>query len=252
MVSWFIAFLALVDHNSCAQELSLGEQPVYEVYKTSEQMLVDGRSTEEIWQKAEARSFEYFYRVDKPTDVQKGKFKMVWDDANLYVYYEFEDRYLTAREKQRDGQPYDDDCAELFIIPAADSLDSHIGFELNLYNASNDFIYFNDYFKGKNYVFKAFDPNHKSAIFFKGTINDNTDIDQGWSLELAIPLDTFRDLPHSMKIKAGSRWAFQAVRQDRNDLEGRRRSSATLFPIYDIEKGVHQANRFGLMKFVDY
>ncbi|MFY0626765.1 MAG: carbohydrate-binding family 9-like protein [Reichenbachiella sp.] len=231
--------------------LSLGEQPVYQVMKSIDPMFVDGKMDEPIWAKAEVRSLDNFYRVEMPSDKQPSSIRMVWDDENLYVFYQIQDKYLTARETKPDGQPYNDDCVEFFIIPAPDSLDSHIGFEVNLFKATNDFIYFNNYYQKRNYVFKAFDPDHEVEVTYEGTINDNSDLDQGWTLELAIPFSTFRDLPGTLKNIEGSKWAIQAVRQDRNDAEGDRRSSATLFPVYDIKKSVHQANRFGLMKFIE-
>lgn len=214
-------------------------------------MIIDGKMNEPVWQKAEARSFDSFYRVEKSTDKQKSIFKMVWDEKNLYLFYQFEDRYLTARETNRDGEPYNDDCAEIFIIPAPDSLDSHIGFELNIFKASNDFVFFNKYYQNKDYVFKAFNPEHEAEITYNGTLNDNSDIDQGWTLELKIPMTTFRNLRTDMVPGKGVKWAIQAVRQDRNDAEGVRRSTSTLFPIYEASKGVHQANRFGLIEFLE-
>ncbi len=84
-----------------------------------------------------------------------------------------------------------------------------------------------------------------------GTLNDNSDIDTGWSMEMAIPLTNFRKLTELNPIKTGTKWAFLAVRQDRNDITGDRRSTSTIFPIFDIEKSVHQPNRFGLMEFIN-
>jgi hypothetical protein len=232
------------------QKLSLGEQPIFKVSKTSEPISVDGKMNEESWKKSEARKLEYFYRVDKPTDQQQTTFRMLWDEKNLYLFFQMEDKYLTVRETQRDAEPYLDDCAEIFLITAPDSLDTHFGYELNLNKASNDFIYFNNYHNGKDVVYRSFNPNFEVEVTYDGTINDNSDIDTGWTMELAIPISNFGELGQVEPIKNGSRWAFLAVRQDRNDAAGNRRSTSTIFPIYDISKNVHQANRFGLMEFV--
>ncbi|MDO6819131.1 hypothetical protein [Zobellia sp. 1_MG-2023] len=70
-------------------------------------------------------------------------------------------------------------------------------------------------------------------------------------MEMAIPYSNFGELGEVVTIKPGNRWAFLAIRQDRNDAKGNRRSTSTIFPIYDISKNVHQANRFGLMEFVE-
>jgi len=233
------------------KKLSLGEQPVFKVSRSNESMVIDGKMDEAIWSKTESRTFDYMYRMEKPSDKQKTTFRMLWDDSNLYVFYQFEDKYLTARETKRDGVPYFDDCAEIFIIPVPDSLNTHIGYELNLYKASNDFIFFNNYYKGKDIALKPFNPDFKVEVTYQGTINDNSDLDTGWTMEMSIPLANFGFLGEFEPVKKGTKWAFLAIRQDRNDAEGDRRSTSTIFPIYDIEMSVHQPNRFGLMEFVD-
>lgn len=232
-------------------KLVLGQQPLFKVFKTGETIVVDGKMEEDIWQKTESRTLDYFYRVEKSDDEQQTTFRMLWDETHLYLFYEMKDKFLTARETKRDGEPYLDDCAEIFFITVPDSLDTHFGYELNLNKASNDFIYFNDYHDGKDVVYKSFNPEFEVEVTYEGTINDNSDIDVGWTMELAIPISNFGELGQLAPIASGTRWAFLAIRQDRNDPEGNRRSTSTIFPIYDISKNVHQANRFGLMEFVD-
>ena len=231
------------------KRLSLGEQPIFRVLKVNENMNIDGEMNEVVWSKTEKRDLDYFYKVDVATDKQRTTFRMAWDEENLYVFFQCEDKFITARETNRDGQPYFDDCAEIFLIPVPDSLDTHFGFELNLYKASNDFVYFNNYYGGEDNILKAFNPDFRVAVTYDGTLNNNTDIDRGWTMELAIPLSTFNSLGSIVPAKKGNQWAFLAIRQDRNDLEGNRRSTSTIFPIYD--SSVHQSNRFGFMEFVD-
>ena len=231
--------------------LSLGEQPVFKASKAKNMITIDGKMNESDWESTEVRSFNYFYRIEKSTDKQRTKYRMLWDEENLYLFFECEDEFITSREKTRDGKPYLDDCAEIMLIPVADSLDIHFCFELNLYKAANDLIFLNNFYKGKDAVVKAYNPEYEVEVDIRGTLNDNSDIDEGWSMELAIPLRAFNNLDTFFKVQKGTQWAFIAVRQDRNDAKGDRRSTSTLFPIYDIEKSIHQPNRFGLLEFVD-
>lgn len=231
------------------KKLSLGEQDVFKVGKTKEAIAIDGKLNETAWKETEACTFDYFYRIEKPGDGQQTKFRMLWDEENLYVFFECEDEYITAREKNRDGQPYLDDCAEIFLIPAPDSLNMHFGFELNLYKSSNDFIWLNNYYRGKSGMVKSYNPDFEVEVSINGTVNNNSDIDKGWTMEMAIPLKLFKGADNFFPVKSGNKWAFLAARQDRNDENGDRRSTSTLFPIYDIGKSVHQPNRFGLLEF---
>lgn len=233
------------------KKLSLGEQPLFKASRTNGPISVDGKMSENAWGNTEARTLDFFYRAEQPNDAQETTFRMLWDETHLYLFYEMKDTFLTARETGRDGEPYLDDCAEIFFITAPDSLDTHFGYELNLNKASNDFIYFNAYYGGKDVVYKSFNPDFEVEVTYEGTINDNSDSDTGWTMELAIPLSNFGELGEIVPVRKGNQWAFLAIRQDRNDAEGNRRSTSTIFPIYDISKNVHQANRFGLVEFTD-
>ncbi len=247
----FICLSASICSAQTEKKISLGEQPIYKAKKALTTITVDGKLNKDEWVNAEVRTLDYFYRIEQASDQQKTTFRMLWDEHNIYLFYKMKDKYLTARETQRDGEPYLDDCAEIFFITAPDSLDTHFGFELNLNKASNDFIYFNDFYQEKSIAFKVYNPDFEVEVSYNGSINNNTDIDEGWCIEMAIPISNFGALGTVVPIAAGSRWAFLAIRQDRNDAEGNRRSTSTIFPIYDISKNVHQANRFGLVEFVD-
>ena len=86
---------------------------------------------------------------------------------------------------------------------------------------------------------------------YDGTINNGKDKDKGWKMEFYIPFSALSDFQNISRPKAGVRWAFQAVRQDRNLVDDRFRSTSTLYPIYDIRLDVHQPARFGLLEFTD-
>lgn len=231
-------------------KLFLGDHTIFTVSKANEPILIDGKRSETAWENTEDRSFDYFYRIEKPGDSQKTNLRMLWDEENLYLFFECEDQYITARETTRDGQPYLDDCAEIFLIPVPDSLDMHFGFEINLNKASNDFVWLNNFYKGKSGLIKSYNPEFRVEVSVIGTVNENTDIDKMWTMEMAIPFELFKGVDNFSPVKTGNRWAFLAARQDRNDEKGSRRSTSTIFPIYDIEKSVHQPNHFGLLEFV--
>ena len=233
------------------ERLTIGQQPVYKIFKTSEIITIDGKMDESSWKNAELQAFTYFYRRDREPDKQSSRFRMLWDDQNLYIFFECEDTALCSREKEFDGRPYLDDCAEFYCIPFPDSLYMHFAWEINIEEVPYDFIQFWSFYNGRNAVIKSYNPDYKIKVYFEGTINDNSDKDKGWQMELAIPFDSFTSINSFYPAIAGTRWAFQAVRQDRNIIDERGRSTSTLFPIYDIFKDVHQPSRFGLMEFVE-
>lgn len=46
----------------------------------------------------------------------------------------------------------------------------------------------------------------KIATTYEGTLNDHTDVDRGWILEIAIPLENFRHLDGRIPPHGGDRW----------------------------------------------
>jgi hypothetical protein len=233
------------------KQLVIGQQPVYRVSKAREPIIVDGKMDEAAWKNAEVQSLDYFYRPDKPVDKQKSKFRMLWDSTSIYLFYECEDTSLTARETNFDARPYLDDCAEFFVVPVPDSLYMHFGFEINITKAAYDYIVLWKYYNNRTFFISGYNPAYKVEATYDGTINNDKDKDKGWKMEFQIPFSALNNFQYVSRPKAGVKWAFQAVRQDRNLVDDKFRSTSTLYPIYDIKLDVHQPARFGLMEFTD-
>lgn len=243
-----LLFVTLSVFSQTDKQLVLGEQPLYRVSRAKGPILVDGKMDELGWKDAEVRSFDYFFRKNEPLEKQKTKFRMLWDDKNIYLFYEFEDTSLTARDTSHDGAPSMDDCAEFFCIPYPDSLSMHFVFEVNMNKAAMDCIVLWQYHDNRSFFIWDYNPQYEIGVASDGTINNDKDTDKGWTMEFAIPFKVFSNFSPA---KVGTKWAFQACRQDRNKVDDRFRSTSTLFPTYDIKLDVHPPNRFGLMEFTD-
>lgn len=233
------------------KKLIIGEQSIYKVARAKEKITVDGKMDEPAWKNAEVQPLSNFFRNDKPADKQNSKFRMLWDDTNLYLFYECEDTSLTARETKFDGRTYIDDCAEFFVVNAPDSIYMHFGFEINITEVRYDYIVLWRYYNNRTFFISGYNPEYEVKAIYDGTLNNDKDKDQGWTMEFAIPMSAFNNFIGVTRPKPGARWAFQAVRQDRNLVDDRFRSTSTLYPIYDYRLDVHQPHRFGLMEFTD-
>lgn len=233
------------------KQLVIGQQPIYKVSKAREPITVDGKMDETSWKNAEVQPLTNFFRLDKPVEKQNSKFRMLWDDTNLYLFYECEDSSLTARETNFDGRTYIDDCAEFFVVPAPDSVYMHFGFEINITEVRYDYIVLWKYYNNRTFFISGYNPEYKVKAIYNGTLNNDKDQDKGWTMEFAIPMSAFSNFNGVARAKPGVRWAFQAVRQDRNAVDDRFRSTSTLYPIYEYRLDVHQPHRFGLFEFTD-
>ena len=176
---------------------------------------------------------------------------MLWDSTSIYLFYECEDTSLTSRETNFDGRPYLDDCAEFFVVPVPDSLYMHFGFEINITKAAYDYIVLWKYYYNRTFFISGYNPSYKVEVTYDGTINNDKDKDKGWKMEFQIPFLALNNFQIFNRPRPGVRWAFQAVRQDRNLIDDRFRSTSTLYPVYDIRLDVHQPARFGLLEFTD-
>jgi hypothetical protein len=232
-------------------QLVIGQQPVYKVSRARGPITVDGKMDEASWKNAEVQPLANFFRLDKPVERQNSKFRMLWDDTNLYLFYECEDTSLTARETNFDGRTYMDDCAEFFVIPAPDSVYMHFGFEINITEVRYDYIVLWRFYNNRTFFISGYNPEYKVKTIYNGTLNNDKDKDKGWTMEFAIPMSAFSNFNGVARAKPGVKWAFQAVRQDRNFVDDRFRSTSTLFPIYNLRLDVHQPAQFGLMEFTD-
>jgi len=219
------------------------------VVKASSKIVIDGVANDLDWSKARSYPLSYVYNALKPTDKQASNVKMLWDDSHVYFFFQAKDQFLTARETQRDGVPFYDDCFEIFLMPTSSPMELHYGFEVNLNKTANDFIFLNDFYQDSFVSLKSYNPEYEVEAVIEGTLNDNSDVDVGWSMELAIPIKVFHTVSQFTPLQQGSVWNLMIVRQDRNDTSGERTSTSTLLPLTE-KIDVHDPKVFGQIKFI--
>jgi len=219
------------------------------ITKAQQTIVVDGLANDKAWERAKSYPLSYIYKVEKSTDKQKSTVKMLWDDSHVYFYFQAKDRFLTAKEVNRDGTPFHDDCFEVFLMPTDTPIKLHYGFEVNLNKTANDFIFLNDFYQNSFVSLKSYNPEYEVERVIEGTLNDNSDVDVGWSMELAIPIKAFHTVSQFTPLKQGSVWNMMIVRQDRNDASGQRTSVSTLFPLNE-QIDVHDPKVFGQIQFI--
>lgn len=118
------------------------------------------------------------------------RFKMLWDDDALYIGAELEEPHVWGSLTQRDSIVYHDNDFEVFLSPTADN---HRYYEIEI-NALNTVF---DLFLGKPYrdggpADHGWDVRGlRTAVHVDGTLNDPSDTDRGWSVELAMPWSSF-------------------------------------------------------------
>ncbi len=157
---------------------------------TKETITIDGLGNESSWQKAEYSDlFIDIEGVKKPT--YSTKFKMLWDENYIYFLAELEEPHIWATLKKRDTIIFHNNDFEIFIDPDGDS-HNYYEFEFNALNTVWD-LFLTKPYREDNVVLNDWNAKGlKSAVYVDGTLNNSTDIDTKWCIEIAIPLDVFK------------------------------------------------------------
>jgi hypothetical protein len=162
----------------------------YTCYQTNKKINIDGRLNEHAWKKAAwASSFEDIEGDKKPLPLQKTRVKMLWDKEYLYIAAEIDEEHIWAYQDKKDQIVYLENDFEVFIDPDGDT-ENYYELEINALNNTLDLFLPRPYRKGGKAQLKWDIKNLKSAVSIYGTINNATDKDKRWTLEIAIPFES--------------------------------------------------------------
>ncbi len=204
---------------------------------------IDGRLDEPSWQMAE-KSHRFVDMVTGAPGFYDTRAAALWDDDNLYVGLWLEEPYVEAHQTRVGSLIFLENDAEVFI----DGGDAYSEFEINALGTTYQvfFIWRDAYGKGGAFEGPEFDvmkhqaltfggdydrtgnsfwrgthprglrwafldwevPGLRHAVHVDGTINDDSDVDKGWTVELAFPWKSLKDLAagRSLPPRDGDTW----------------------------------------------
>jgi hypothetical protein len=176
-------------------------------------IIIDGLALEDVWKTAEwSGDFVDIEGDMKPTPEFRTRVKMLWDEANLYIFAELEEPHIWATMNKRDDIIYFDNDFEVFIDPDGDN-HNYYEIEVNALETVFDLFMSKPYKSGGKPLIGWDLPGLETAIDLQGTINDPTDTDLKWTVEMAIPLESFRYfLPGKELPKNGNIWRINFSR----------------------------------------
>ncbi len=159
----------------------------YVCQRTSAPVKVDGKLDEAAWENAAwTDDFVDIEGDAKPKPLFRTRAKMLWDDEYFYVAAELEEPHVWGTITKHDEVIFQDPDFEVFIDPDGDSHE-YYEFEMNALNTGWD-LYLPKPYKDKGDADNSWEiPGLKTAVHVRGTINDPSDKDEGWSVEIAIP-----------------------------------------------------------------
>ena len=214
--------------------------PSYTVKASSKPIAIDGQLSENIWRTATPITLQFPWE-EQTGSKQRTTVKLLRDQQYLYVGYECADTDITATHEKRDDPVYKDDCVEIFLKPS-DKTDHYIGLEMNARGVLFDYYY--AYPEKNDYSFNLAGVQLKTAL--RGSLNNDNDQDQGWSLEVAIPWQSLNKLAEQLP-PAKTTWRAQINRWDGIEAKGRRLSMWC--PSGLKKPNPHNPERFGILTF---
>lgn len=187
----------------------------YTILKTSQPLTIDGKNDEAAWSKAAwSESFEDIEGKPEKKPATSTRFKLLWDNDNLYVYCRFDEEHIWATLKEHDQSIFQDNALEMFIDPDGDT-HNYMEFQINAFSAVWDLLLNKPPRNGGPSITDWDIKGLKKAVFIDGTLNNPADKDKFWGIELAVPLRTFRFGGSNSMPKVGSTWKMNVTRVQR-------------------------------------
>jgi hypothetical protein len=211
--------------------------PEYHVHKTKKPPVIDGRLDDQVWKSA--APVELVRSLDGSKPSLRTVARLLYDDKHLYVAFDCEDPDVWGTLRNRDDPIYNEEVVEIFLDANAD------GKTYNEIEVSPNNTIFDAYFPARRQGMDlSWDSGVKSAVQVSGTLNDPSDKDQGWTVEMQIPIARLAEVPH-VPPRPGDRWRFNLYRLEhlnRKAVEGQ--AFSPLF-VGDF----HHLPRFGWLVF---
>ncbi len=199
----------------------------YVCHKSNTPIIIDGVMNEVVWEKAKwSDSFVDIQGPLKPDPYYDTKLKMLWDEHYFYFAAYMEDPHVWASITARDAVVYKDNDFEIFLDPDGDT-HNYYELEVNAFGTEWDLLLLKPYHDdgADKVALDSWDiPGLITKVHIDGTINDPSDIDEGWGVEIAIPWKALIGNYRAKKFpKDGEQWKvnFSRVHWDVNIIDGK-------------------------------
>ena len=202
---------------------------------------IDGQLEQAVWSQAPV-SQRFVDLISGDRSYLDTRVQLLWDETHLYAAYTIQEPKVRAQLTQHNDAIYTENDVELFI--AGDN--AYYEFEINARNTIYEvfFIWESAYqtsgfaaqpefarknlqpFNGVGYTthprgmrlghFNWRFPGIRTAVHVNGTLNDDSDTDRGWTVEIALPWSGIRALfpegKRTIPPKNGDLWAMDFSR----------------------------------------
>lgn len=178
--------------------------PTYVCYRTPAPITIDGHLTPDEWDAIpQTSAFVDIEGETQPLPYYQTQVKMAHDDQGIYFAAWIEEPHVWATISQHDAVLFAENDFEIFLNPSNDT-HHYVELEINALGTVWD-LYLSKPYRDNPTVLNDWEPaGMLSAVQVNGTLNDPSDNDKAWSLEVFIPWKTL----------------YQVIRRDEMPTEG--------------------------------
>jgi hypothetical protein len=170
-----------------------------------------------------------------------------WDDYFFYVAVEVNDHNVISKNRTPISQPQEDDDVEIFLntkpggsnhVRTPDTYQMAVSAGSGCYFSVGDGTKIP---KGKVVL------TYKYAVTIDGTLNDSSDNDTGFTVELAIP---WQELGRLGPPAPGETWGFNVISRDRDSEDVSAQSFATLSNAVKSAADIQDPTKWSKIQFI--
>lgn len=234
----------------------------YIITKTNTPLNIDGKANETAWKQA-VFTKPFMDIEGTKTPKFKTQVKMLWSDQYLYVYAQLQEPHIWGNLKQRDTIIFYNNDFEVFIDPSGKA-QNYGEIEVNALNTVWDLLLDKPYRVGGKAHNQWDLQGLKTAVYIQGTLNNATDVDSLWSVEMAIPMRPLLELKQKPQTlpKEGEQWRinFSRVQWNHQLVNGqyqRKKENGKFLPEYNWvwsnQKviNMHEPEKWGIVQFTE-
>jgi len=196
----------------------------YVCYRAEKPIKIDGKLDDPAWATAPwSDAFVDIEGAAKPKPRWRTRMKMLWDDQCLYIAAELEEPHLWATLTEHDSVIFHDNDFEVFLDPDGDQ-QNYCELELNAKNTTWDLLLAKPYHAGGRAINAWEILGLRTAVHLDGTLNDPSDKDRGWTVEIAWPWKGLKELTEvPVPPGDGDQWRinFSRVQWDLEVVDGK-------------------------------
>lgn len=179
----------------------------------SEKIVIDGRLDEPAWR--DAKWTDKFVDIEgdaKPSPRFATRAKLMWDDDFLYIAATMDEPHVWGTLTEHDAIVFRDNDFEAFIDPDGDTRE-YYEIEINPLNTIFDLFLDRAYRDGGQAHHEWNLEGLETAVHIDGTLNNPSDQDRGWSVEMALPWRSLAEYAHKpAPPKEGDVWRMNFSR----------------------------------------